>query len=220
MTKQTAAATTETGGADKKRRAFWVDPRFMIGLALVAVSSVGVVALVAASDTSVEVMAARGALVPGDRVTVDDLVPVSVSTGETLSLYLLPDDLPDDGVVVTRSVAAGELLPASAVGSVAGLELTSVVLSLDSQLPASIGPGSRVDVWSAREIENSSYGAPVVLVPSAIVVRLVEDEGIVVGAAGAAVEVLIPRFSTARVLEAIVNGASLAVVPVDLGLRG
>ncbi len=114
--------------------------------------------------------------------------------------------------------APGELVPASAIGSVAGLNLTSVVLSLDSRLPASIAPGSRVDVWSAREVESRTFGAPVVLVPSAIVVRVIDEEGIVVGGSGAVVEILIPRFATARVLEAIANGASLAVIPVDLPL--
>jgi len=218
--RRTASSITgRPSGTDKRRRSFWLDPRFAIGLLLVAVSSIGVVSLVAAADTSIEVLTARGPLAPGDLVTAADLIATSVSVGETRSLYLTAAGLPAEGVVLTRPVAAGELVPASAVGSVAGLHLTSVVLSLGSQLPASVAPGSRVDVWSAREIANSTFGVPVVLVPSAIVVRIVDDEGIIVGAARATVEVLIPRFSTARVLDAVANGASLAVVPVDLPLQ-
>ncbi len=88
------------------RASFWLDPRFIIGLALIGASSFGVMTLVSAADDSVQVLAARAALTPGDRITLSDLVPTGMS-GDTAGLYLSASDVPDDGVILTRHVGAG-----------------------------------------------------------------------------------------------------------------
>ena len=205
--------------SDKKRRSFWFDPRFAIGIGLVILSVVGVVGLVSAADSSVDVLAARATLVPGQRVTPSDLVATSVRAGQSEKLYLRASAVPSGGVVLTRAIAAGELIPVSAVGSATGVQLTSVVLSPNTTLPAAVVSGARVDVWSARQIENGSFAAPTVLVSSAVVVRLVDQKSIVATSAGASVEVLVPKLAIASVLEAIANDAALSVVPVDLPLE-
>lgn len=203
---------------DKRRRRFWFDPRFAIGLALVAVSVVGVVALFSATDASSEILAARSPLTPGQKVTAADLVAVRVRVSAADHLYLHERDIPAAGVVVTRAVAPGELVPTAAVGSAASLQLASVVLQLEGKLPASVSAGSSVDVWSAPAVEGGTFGPPTVLVSSAIVVKVTTDSTLVAGDAATSVEVLIPRFATARVLEAVANKAALTVVPVDLPL--
>ncbi|MCU1535426.1 MAG: hypothetical protein JWR53_1907 [Glaciihabitans sp.] len=204
--------------AQQRRKRFWFDPRFAIGLTLVGVSVVGAVALFSATDASSEVLAARSALAPGQKITSGDLVAVKVRVAAADRLYLHERDVPDAGVVVTRAVAAGELVPTAAIGSVAGLQLASVVLSLEQKLPASVGAGSNVDVWAAPAVEGGSFGPPIVIVSSAIVVKVSNDSALVAGSASTAVEVLVPRFATARVLEAIANKAAITVVPVDLPL--
>jgi len=201
-----------------RRRRFWFDPRFAIGMLLVAVSVGGVVAIVSATDSTVQVMAARSAISPGDQLDTEDLVAVAVKMPATVHLYLPPAEMPADGFVATRSIDAGELVPLSAVGSTSGLQLASIVLSLTNPLPHSVEPGTRLDVWSSREGETGEYAAPTVIVASAIVVRLVESEGLMSSGPGVSVEVLVPRFAVARVLEGIANGAALSAVPVDLPL--
>ncbi len=215
------------GATPKRRRSFWFDPRFAIGLVLVVVSVLGVDALVNAANASVDVLAARSTLTPGQRVHASDLVPTSVRVGRTAGLYLRASDVPSAGLVVTRSVAAGELVPHTAVGSQVGQLLTSVVVTVDGVLAASIVPGSRVDLWSAQpatatdedgaSVAPGSYAAPTVLVSSAIVVRLV-DQKTLVASNGSSVELLMPKSDTATVLDAIANGAVLSVLPVDLPL--
>jgi hypothetical protein len=217
----------EQTAAPRRRRSFWFDPRFAIGLVLVVASVVGVDALVNAANASVDVLAARSTLTPGERVHASDLVPTSVRVGRTAALYLQASDVPASGVVVTRSIAAGELVPHTAVGSEVGQFLTSVVVSVNSALAASIVPGSRVDLWSAQPATASedgtttggtgSYDAPTVLVSSAIVVRLVDQKNLV-ASNGSSVELLMPKADTATVLDAIANGAVLSVLPVDLPL--
>jgi hypothetical protein len=196
-----------------------IDPRLVIGLLLVAGSAAGVFALVSAADASETLYSARVTLTAGDRIDEDDLLPTSVRDGAGGGLYLAPGDIPADGLVVTRTIGEGELVPMSALGSTAGVRLTSIVLSVDGQLPATVVAGSLVDVWVASEDDDGRVGAPEVIVSGATVVRLVESETIVAGRQTTAVEVLVPRDRIARVLEALAGEATVSIVPADLPAR-
>jgi hypothetical protein len=188
----------------------------LIGLLLVAGSVAGVVGVVSAADETVEVLAAREALSPGDRVDVDDLDTRNVRLDAAAELYIAPSDLPSTGLVVTRAVAGGELLPASATGSVAGLRVTSVVIDVEGSLAASVRPTSLVDVWASSEVESGQYGPPVVIVSGATVVRLVESDSMVAGGDTTAIEVLVPKARVARVLSAVANSDALSIVPATI----
>jgi hypothetical protein len=228
----TSRESQQHGSAPSGRRSAWFDPRFAIGILLVAASVVGVGALVRAANASATVLAARAAMTPGQKVHESDFVPTSVRVGRTAALYLQPSDVPSAGLIVTRPVSTGELVAHTAVGSEAGKSLTSIVVSVNGALAASIVPWSRIDLWSsepadvtaaARGDEPSTPGAPgaftapTVLVSSAIVVRLVDQKS-VVASSGSSVEVLLPKSQVAAVLDAIANGAVLSVLPVDLPL--
>lgn len=202
--------------ASRKARTIAFDPRLAIGLALVIGSVAGVLAIVSAADRTVEVYAAPVALVPGDRIWPDDLETRHVRLEAAETLYLVPGDVPADGLVVTRTVAAGELLPASATGSANGVRQTSVVLDVGGTLATSVQPATLVDIWAAREVEGGGFGPPTAIVSGATVVRLVESESIVSGGATSAIEVLVPRTKLARVLEAIANGDAVSIVPANL----
>lgn len=199
-----------------RARRFWFDPRFAIGLLLIVASVAGVVGLVGAADTSVQVYAARETLSAGDSVSADDLVATGVRLDGAAELYLVPGDLPADGLVATRAVARGELVPASAVGSTSGTRNASVVISVNGELAASVGPGSSVDLWAARQTGEGGFEPPVVIVGSASVVRLLEDDGLVVDRQSQSVELLVPRARIARVLEAIANDDAVSLVPTGL----
>jgi hypothetical protein len=212
--------TDRPRGADRPGRSaarrLGIDPRLVIGLLLVVASAVGVFALVSAADASETLYSARVTLTAGDRIDEDDLLATSVREGAGGGLYLAPGDIPADGLVVTRTVGEGELVPLSALGSAAGERLTSIVLSVDGQLPATVDAGSVVDVWVASEDDDGVIGAPEVIVSGATVVRLVESETIVAGRQTTAVELLVPRDRIARVLEALAAEASVSIVPADL----
>jgi hypothetical protein len=203
----------ETTGARKR---FWFDPRFAIGLGLIVASVAGVVAIVGAADASVQVYTAREALAPGDRVHADDLALTGVRVDGADRLYLLPDDVGDEGLVITKPVGRGELVPASAVGSAAGVRQAALVIGVTGELAASVAPGSTVDVWTATRTGTGEYEPPTVVVSSATVVRLVDDSGLMVDSEAASVELLVPRSRLARLLEAIANEAAVSVVPTGL----
>jgi hypothetical protein len=203
-------------GATPRRR-FAIDPRLLVGALLVAASVAGVTWIVGAADRTVAVYAAKSALYPGDRVSADDLAVARVRLGPGEERYLTVADLPDDGAVISRAVGEGELLPAAAVGAAEGSTLAAVVVRLSGPLSDAARPGTAVDLWAAERLDSSRFGPPAVLVPGATIVRVVEDEGLVADD-GVALEVLVPRTSVARLLEALSNEDAVAAVPVSVPL--
>ncbi|EAR24781.1 putative membrane/secreted protein [marine actinobacterium PHSC20C1] len=203
-----------------RARAIALDPRLAIGIVLVVASIVGVVSLVATADDSIEVYAAGAPLTPGDRVLSSDLVIRSVKLNDASQYYIARGELPVEGFIATRPIGAGELIPASSLGSHDGLSLTAVVVSPQGGLAETVSSGASVDVWASAETEAGGYDAPGVIISGAVVVRLVEDDSFVSSARGSAIELLVPRSRVARLLEAMANGDALSVIPSNLPAKG
>ncbi|MCX7521094.1 hypothetical protein OSC27_02245 [Microbacterium sp. STN6] len=196
----------------RPHRVFWLDPRFAIGILLVAASVVGVWAVVHTADRTTTVLAAASAIAPGDRVTTSDLRRVQVRLGDSGKRYMTAERMPAAGVVVTRAVGPGELLPVAAVGDADSVTSARVVLSVRGPLAASVIAGSVVDVWSAAAIDGGGFGPPAVLAEKAAVVRVVADDGMVRTGDGVSVEVQVPRRSLPAVLQAQANGDAVSVI--------
>lgn len=201
------------------RTKLWVDPRLAVGIVLIAASVVGVFGIVSVADASDRVLAARESLAPGDRVDATDLVVTQVRMSQATDLYLVAGDIPSEGLVVTKPIGAGELIPASAVGSAAGLRLASIVIEVNGELPGSIGPGATADIWASRLEETNEYGPPSVIVAAATVVRLVETDSLVATGNTTTVELLVPRNRVARVLEALANEDALSLIPSAIPVK-
>jgi hypothetical protein len=194
------------------RGALRLDPRLLIGIVLIAASTTGVWALVSGLDDSVEVYAARDTITPGTRIDHADLTTESVRLGATADQYLLPGELPEGGLVVSRTIEAGELVPDSAVDDADRTGLATVVVPSRGALPSGLDAGATVDVWSARQVERDRYEPPAVLVARAEIAGIQEPEGMV-DSGGASVELLIPREKVAALLEALAAGDAIDLVP-------
>lgn len=206
--------------AKPTRKRVWFDPRLAIGIVLIAASVIGVFAIVSVADASEKVLTARAALAPGDRIDAGDLVATEVRMPGATDLYLVPADVPAEGLLVTKAIAAGELVPASAVGSAAALRLASVVITVNAELPGSIEPGATVDVWAARLEQTNVYGPPSVIVAGATVVRILESNELVSSGNSTSIELLVPRGRIARVLEALANNDALSLIPAAIPVKG
>jgi len=202
------------------RLRFWIDPRFVLGLVLVIVSVLGVTAVVTSSDRTVAVYAARAPLAVGDRLDPEDLIETRVRLGAATDLYLTPGRLPADGLIVTRAITGGELVPAAAVGTHFGDTLTNLVVDLSGRLSSVLEAGSVVDVWSAGEVGSGVYGPPTVLVGGAAIVRILEPSGLIQSDGGRSVEVSVPKDKVAAVLEAVANDDAISLVAVNSPIGG
>lgn len=203
---------------DRPSRRRAPDPRLLIGLALVVASIAVVVGIVAVNDDGVEVYAAPRLLTAGERVVADDLELRRVSLGADVDAYLTADAMPEEGVVVARTIGEGELVPFAAVGDERGPSTTTIVVALTTPLGETVRPGDVVDVWASPQEEAGRFGAPVVISPGAQLVRELAEEGLVAGAEAARVELLVPRRDVARILDALANGDALAAVPAAIAL--
>jgi D-ribose pyranose/furanose isomerase RbsD len=202
-----------------------LDPRLLIGIALVVASVAGVVAIVSAFDTRVTVYAAAQTLAPGEPVRAGELLVRQVALDDAEGLYLTDEDLSQHALFATTVVRRGELIPRSAVATQAGVESTSIVLAVGGGLSESVVDGALVDIWASQSIAAQGdvgslglFGPPSVLNAGAVVVRVVESDGIVSAGDGRSVEVLVPQSRVARLLQAIANGDALAVVPAGIPL--
>ncbi|MFP5253198.1 MAG: hypothetical protein ACLGH4_05330 [Actinomycetes bacterium] len=126
----------------------WRDPRLFVGIALVAVTALLGATLLGDRDAT-PVWAARGPLAEGQAVEADDLVARDVRFADPAdaSRYVAADGPVPDGLVLTRPVGSGELLPLTALGQ--GTEpLLEVPLTVTAEaVPSTVRAGSVVDVW-------------------------------------------------------------------------
>jgi len=193
------------------RKAPWADIRFILGILLIAASVAGVWFVVGAARQTAPVFAASHTIVPGESITRADLEVVEVALGHVGDSYLTPAAL-TDGLVATRTVTVGELVPAGAVGDASAVRTTSVVVRSTVDVPASVDAGSVVEIWSAPLLDSGGYDLPRILVPDATVVSVTRDDSMIGGGA-AALELVIPRSDVAATLAAMAGDAALSVVP-------
>jgi hypothetical protein len=115
-----------------------------------------------------------------------------------------------------RPIEKGELVPRSSVGEVRAGDEAQVVVTVSGPIPSVVDRSSRVTLWaSAASDSGTTFEAPVVLVAEAEVISVIEPTGIVASGSEMRVELRVPRGSVASVLEAMANGAALAIVPDD-----
>ena len=136
--------------ASRTRRPGWRDPRLAVGVVLVCASALLGARLMDRADDTVAVLAAKGPLAAGQEVEGDDLAVVRLRFGSAADAdrYLAGDAELAPGTVVDREVGAGELVPRSAVTQGTGGRLVEVPLAVPvTAVPASVRPGSSVDVW-------------------------------------------------------------------------
>lgn len=191
--------------------------RLLIGAGLVIGSMGGVWAVVSSADRSVAVYALTSTVAAGDRIDAEDLTVVHVRLGDADGRYVSAGGLDDDAVAV-RSLFEGELVPVDAVGGPGDVSSAPVVVTVSGRLPEGVAAGREVDVWSSGQADDGAVAPPAVLVPGAVVSRIVEEDGLVSGATDVSVELAVPDGAVAAVLAAIAAGDTVALVPVVAGV--
>jgi len=198
------------------RRAFWGDVRFLVGIALVALSIAGVWLIVSALDDAVPTLQATRTITQGEVLTSDDFQVVDVGLGSLADDYLGPDDVPT-GSIASRTLESGELVPSSAVTDADRSRSTTIVIQSSTGIPEGVEAGTVVEVWQAPPLdEGRSYDVPRILVADVIVHDVLDAEGVLADT-GTQLEIVIDRADVAGVLAAITGGAALSVVPVGAG---
>lgn len=208
--------------AARLRRPGWRDPRLLAGVAMVAASVLLGSWAVRTAQATVSVYMTRAALVPGDRVSADDLAVVDVRLGTVnLDHYLRADQAIERDVVAMRAVGRGELVPASAVGSAADLDLRPVSVTLERAPSQDVVPGALVDLWFTPPApdDDTAPDQPRELAGGLTVAEVTTPSGAFRASGGSAVQVLVPSALLPVVLTALAAEGTVDVVPV-LGSGG
>ncbi len=202
--------------AQRLRRPGWRDPRLLAGLALVAASvALGSWALRAAERT-VPVFVVRETTVPGGAIDAAGLTVADVRlSGVDLARYVRADQPLQADAVALRVVEAGELLPASAVGSAEALGLRPVSVPVAGRLPESVRSGARVDLWfSPKATPGGESVAPSQLAAALTVAEVDRPQGAFAAGGATTVHVLVPVGQLPDVLAALAANGRVDVVAV------
>jgi hypothetical protein len=193
----------------------WRDRRLVVGVVLV-LSSVALGArLVGQADDREPMYVASHPLAPGQRLTVKDLRVARVRLDRVGSQYLSAGSPLRVGVVVLRSVQAGELVPVASLGPPEAVTARPVAVTVQSGAVDGLRAGALVDVWVAAKVAGSeSFAEPELVVQSADVVSVSTGGGLVGGTSDATVRLLLAKDLVPRLLSAVDNGARVDVVPV------
>jgi hypothetical protein len=144
----------------------WRDPRLWVGIVLVTGSVVAGARILSTADDMTSVWAASSDLAVGQTITADDLTATRVRFDDDADeqRYLGVDDELPTSLTLTRALAAGELVPAGALGEETDDDTVSVSVAVAAEhVPTDLTRGSRVDVWVIGEDRRSRAEAELVL---------------------------------------------------------
>jgi hypothetical protein len=141
--------------------AFFLTPRYLIGLALIVAAFLSAFILSKSSDRSIEVWGAVNNLAPGQIIDSSDIEIRRVWIAADSDRYL-SSTAQIIGTVVTRDIGVAELIPSYALTKSTDIEKVEVPISvLAENLPAGLSRGDRVDIYITpnREISIQARGA-------------------------------------------------------------
>lgn len=191
------------------------DARWIIGVLLLVAGTVGTLKVIAHFDNTVAVWSARKALVPGQQLARSDLVRTDVRFDAAARKYLSE---PDPAGVVQRPIAAGDLVPRSAVTTAGALGVRVVSVPMEKGQADVVRPGADVEVWVADKVSatgTAEFAKPRLLIDRALVSHVgTRSSGVVAVAENQPVEIVVPRQYLAETIDAVNSGARITLVPL------
>lgn len=196
-------------------RARWLDPRLVGGLLLVLLSVVVGSKVLADAGERVQVWSVTRDLGADTRLTAGDLAVRSVRLDDAAARYVSAGQHLE-GMVLTRQVGDGELLPLGAVARVGTRDQRRVVVQVDRIGAGGLGKGRVVDVYAVRAATAGQAPSPPELVLSGVTVAEDVKAGGAFGGSGskAGVTLLVDGGDVSSLIDAMAHGdVYLAQVP-------
>lgn len=212
-----------TPNAKRLQRPSWRDSRLVVGVLLVLVAASLGAKLVGSADDRVPVYVAGADLAAGDEVTSSTFRRVDVQLGDGAAAYLSALGEPPEGAFLLRDIRAGELVPASALGSAGEVGVQRLTVPVDAVSAAGLVRGTRVDVY----VSDTPSGAPSDAKPKAVralesvaVVEVLSARSGLGSSSASSVQLYVPSTDVRTLVEAIDAEAKVTLVPVPGALSG
>lgn len=155
----------------RMHRPRWLDVRVIGGVLLLIAAVVVGARVIGASSRTTPVWAVAHDLAAGTVLRSGDLVEADVNLGDRGAEYL-DASATIDGRMLNRTVHAGELLPASAVGPIGDGRIVSVAVAPDRMAPG-VQHGSVIDLYLTSGGQGSGDQATTRLLQGAVTVQSV-----------------------------------------------
>jgi hypothetical protein len=196
-------------------RARWSDPRLVGGVLLVAASVVLGAKVVAAADDSRSVWALTRDLAAGSTLSAKDMTVRQVRLDGAVNPYVAATGAAPVGSVLSRDLAAGELLPVGAVSRAGRTPegLVTVPIGRD-RLPLGLAPGQRVDIYVSVPPKDGGSGKRQVLAAGTARVEQVEDGGRYAASAGQGRVVLAVPMERVQALVSSIESGTVDLVRI------
>lgn len=157
----TVSSTLPSAPARRLPGRRWRDWRLVVGVVLILGCAAAGARIVGTAGDTVPTWAAASDLVAGSPLSADDLVAVAVRLEAAANPYLT-GPIPD-GYQLIRPVAAGELVPSSALMAASEATTTTRLVAVSlagGAVPGPLAAGDRVDVWLVPDgVGNAGLGA-------------------------------------------------------------
>jgi hypothetical protein len=211
--------------AKRLERPSWRDSRLVVGVILVLVAATLGSRLVASADDRLPYFVAAADLVAGEQVAADSFRRVDVALADVMGgAYVTAGAPAPEGRVLLRDLRAGELVPASALGTAGDLDLQPVTVRADSVSTTGLAGGQRVDLYvtpkeaiDGRSSDRSSGTdgrRTTRLLEAVAVLEVRTSDGGFGSAATTSVQLFVPSDQVLDVIEAVDSEAKLTLVPV------
>jgi hypothetical protein len=179
----------------------------VLGLLLLMSAVVVGARVFAAADRYSTVYLARHALVPGEQLRAGDVTVGRVRFDGQAGEYVRSGAVPT-GYLVTRPIAAGELIPRSALSASAMAVALSRLVTVPvatGHLPVDLARGDEVDVYVTTKASAGGVNPPSLVLPAAVV-DTVEAGGGLSADDASTVVLVVPIRRVAAVVNAVESG--------------
>jgi hypothetical protein len=194
--------------AARLRRARWLDPRLVGGVLLILLSVVVGSKVLANADERVQVWSVTRDLGADTRLAKADLAVRSVRLDGEAVRYVSADQHLE-GLVLTRPVGGGELLPVGAVARKGSGDQRRVVVEVDRISAGGLDKGRVVDVYAVRDaVAGDDPPRPELVISGVTVAEDVKAGGSAFGgsASKAGVALLVDGDSVSGLIDAMAHG--------------
>lgn len=181
----------------------------VISLALLISAMIATLWYLDSSKVTESFLITKADLASGSPLLQQQLQVAEVSLFGSAQRYLKPEQLAE-GSYLIRPVAAGELIPRSAVTTQTLDDWSNLVITPGVTLSNQIRPGSNVTLWASPQLDYRAFGEPVILALDVEVVRIGVAQGNFSGSSPE-VELRLPVESIQAVLQSIANGDLMAL---------
>lgn len=177
-----------------------------IGMSMVIVA----LSLSALNRPLPEYLIAAQDLVPGEPISPESLVAVSMNLGSAANLYLQHGEVLQDETVLSL-IRQGELIPKAELTKNLKADFTSLRFLPTLKPSQNIKPGSWVSIWQVVETEDDFESQR--LIPRALVLAVITEEGLFSGDSPE-VEISLQLEDSSLILSALSAGNDVYLLPV------